>query len=210
MEPWFEYSRFTVALLAILDPFAAVPVFISLSAKMTGTAKLRAARVAAVTVLAVLVIAALTGEYLLTILGTSLDAFRVGGGIVLLLMAFSMLNAEVSGVHRTQEEMDEAQEKGGIGVVPIGLPLLAGPGAISTTVIQVQRSEGVLHALIVIGCITIVCLVVWLSLSLAEPIGRRLGLTGLNILNRLLGLLLAAIAVQIMATGLRGLFPGLT
>ena len=107
MEPWFEYTRFVIALMAILDPFAAVPVFLSLSTGMSTAAKRQAARAAAVTVFVVLLFAALSGEMLLTVLGTSLDAFRVGGGIVLLLMALSMLNAEVSAVQRTQEEMDE-------------------------------------------------------------------------------------------------------
>ena len=210
MEPWYEYSRFFIALLAILDPFAAVPIFVALATKLDVAAKKSAANAAAFTVFLVLTIAALSGEVLLTILGTSLDAVRVGGGIVLLLMALSMLNAEVSAVQKTEEEMNEAADKKGIGVVPIGLPLLAGPGAISTTVIQSQRSDNPLHTVVIIGCILAVCLAVWVSLRLAEPIGRKLGVTGLNILNRLLGLLLAAVAVQIMANGLRGLFPGWT
>jgi len=157
-----------------------------------------------------LVGAALTGEMLLTVMGTSPDAFRVGGGTVLLLMALSLLNARVSAVQKTQEDMDEAQDQETIGVVPIGLPLLAGPDAISATVIQAHRGEGLGHVAVIIGCIVFICLLVWLSLRLAEPIGRKMGVTGLNILNRLLRLLLAAVSVQIVANGLRRLFPGLT
>src|SRR3546814_141776 len=94
------------------------------------------------------------------------------------------------------------------GVVPLGIPLLAGPGAISTAIIQMQRGHGWMHGLLILGCIALVCGLLWLALGLAVPIGRRLGKTGLNILNRLFGLLLAAIAVEIIAGGLRALFPG--
>ena len=146
---------------------------------------------------------------ILTLLGTSLDAFRVGGGIVLLLMAVSMLGAKTSPVHHTPEEAAAAESKAAIGVVPIGIPLLAGPGAISTTIIQMERGHGPAHAGIIVLCLAIVCATIWIVLRLAAPIGARLGVVGLNILNRLFGLLLAAIAIQIMANGLVGLFPGL-
>ncbi len=209
MESLTDYTRFTIALMAILDPFAAVPVYLSLTAGGSATVKRVTAISAAATCFAVLVIAAFSGELVLAALGTSLDAFRVGGGIVLLLMAVAMLGAQTSPLSRTPEEINEAAQKASIGVVPIGLPLLAGPGAISTTIIQMERGMGWVHAAIIVLCIGIVCSTVWIVLRLAVPIGARLGVIGLNILNRLFGLLLAAIAVQIMANGLVGLFPGL-
>jgi multiple antibiotic resistance protein len=143
------------------------------------------------------------------VLGTSLDAFRVGGGIVLFLMSLSMLNAKVSPVQQTQEEADEAGQKPAVGVVPIGIPLLVGPGSISSTIIETKRSTEFAHVALVVACIALVCAVVWITLRLADPIGRQLGRTGLNILNRIFGLLLAAIAVQIVSVGLTGLFPAL-
>ncbi|MBU0725883.1 MAG: NAAT family transporter [Alphaproteobacteria bacterium] len=209
MVEWSDYTRFLVTLFAVLTPFAAIPIFLSLTGTSTRREQMDTARTAALTVFAVLVGAALAGDVILRALGTSLDAFRVGGGIVLLLMALSMLNAKVSGVQQTREEAIEAEQRETVGVVPLGIPLLAGPGAISTTIIQMQRGEGLLHAGIIIGCILIICLMLWVSLRLASPIGARLGRTGLNILNRLFGLLLAAIAAQILASGLLGLFPGL-
>jgi multiple antibiotic resistance protein len=144
---------------------------------------------------------------LLRVMGTSLDAFRVGGGIVLFTMSLSMLNAKVSAVQQTPEEADEAGQKSVLGVVPIGIPLLVGPGSISSTIIETKRNPEIAHLLAVIACIALVCVAVWITLRLADPIGRRLGRTGLNILNRIFGLLLAAIAVQIIAAGLVGLFP---
>jgi multiple antibiotic resistance protein len=201
------YSRFVVTLLAILTPFAAIPVFLALTADQDQAFRKRTADMAATTVFAVLVVSAVTGDLLLRVMGTSLDAFRVGGGIVLFTMSLSMLNAKVSAVQQTQEEADEAGGKSVLGVVPIGIPLLVGPGSISSTIIETKRSPELAHLALVIGCIALVCLAVWGTLRLADPIGKRLGRTGLNILNRIFGLLLAAIAVQIISAGLIGLFP---
>jgi multiple antibiotic resistance protein len=201
------YSRFVVTLLAILTPFAAIPVFLALTAGQDQAFRKRTADMAATTVFAVLVVSAVTGDLLLRVMGTSLDAFRVGGGIVLFTMSLSMLNAKVSAVQQTQEEADEAGGKSVLGVVPIGIPLLVGPGSISSTIIETKRSPELAHLALVIGCIALVCIAVWGTLRLADPIGKRLGRTGLNILNRIFGLLLAAIAVQIISAGLIGLFP---
>jgi multiple antibiotic resistance protein len=210
MAPWPEYTRFVVALFAILTPFAAIPIYLGLTEGRSAAYRARTADAAALTVLAVLIFTAFAGDVVLRLVGTSLDSFRVGGGIVLLLMALSMLSAEVSRVQQTPGEKDEAEQRQAIGVVPLGVPLLAGPGSISAVIIQMQRGEGLAHQALITGCIVAVCALLWASLRLAAPIGARLGRTGLNIVNRLFGLLLAAIAVEIIATGLRHLFPGLT
>lgn len=210
MEPWAEYTRFVIALLAILDPFLAIPLFLSLTAGRDRRERAHDALAATVTVTAVLLVAAFSGEALLTLMGTSLASFRVGGGIVLLLMALAMLRAEGDAVRHTPADQEAALRKHAVGVVPLGIPILAGPGAISTVIIQMQRGEGGTHAALVTLCILLVGAVVWLMLRLAAPIGRALGTIGLNVANRLLGLILAAIAVEIMASGLRQLFPLLT
>lgn len=209
MEPWTEYSRFVIALFAILTPFAAIPIFLSLTEGQSEKEKAHTARTAVLTIAVLLVASAFLGESILRVIGTSLQSFRVGGGLVLLLMALSMMNARVSSVQQTREEAEEAVQKQAIGVVPIGIPLLAGPGAISAVIIQMERSTDWGHRAAVVACILFVCALVWGALSLATPIGDRLGRTGLNILNRLFGLLLAAIAVEVIAAGLRALFPGL-
>ena len=139
-------------------------------------------------------------------MGTSLASFRVGGGIVLLLMAIAMLNGQTGSVRTTPEEEAEAEDRNAIAVVPLAIPLMAGPGSISTVIIQMQRSDTEHHNLLVIFCILLVCLSLWVVLRLASTIGKVLGHIGLNI-NRLFGLILAAIAVEIMANGLKQLFP---
>jgi multiple antibiotic resistance protein len=205
---WSEYTRFFIALVAILTPFAAVPIFLALTDGRSAADKRRIAVSAALTVFCVLAGAAFGGDVVLRIVGTSLDSFRVGGGIVLLLMALSMLNAQVSRVQQTKGEADEAGQRSAIGVVPLGLPLLAGPGSISTVIIEGQRHPEWSHQAALVAVIAAVAGVIWATLAMAAPLGARLGQTGLNILNRLFGLLLAAIAVEIIASGLRGLFPG--
>lgn len=210
MEHWSEYTRFVTALFVILNPFAAVPIYLVLTKSYTLEERKKIAKIASVTVLTVLIIASLTGETLLQTLGTSLASFRVGGGIVILLMALAMLQGQSDPVRTTPAEEAEAEDRHSIAVVPIALPLLAGPGSISNVIIEMHRSDMNYHSLFVILSITLVCLLLWLVLRMASTIGKMLGKIGLNIINRLFGLILAAIAVEIMANGLKQLFPALT
>jgi multiple antibiotic resistance protein len=203
-----EYARFVISLFAILSPFAAIPLFLTLTGGFDTKQKSRTAAAASATVAAVLIVSAFAGEPILAALGTSLDAFRVGGGIVLLLVALSMLSAQTSTVQHRPEEAADADTSSSVGVVPLGIPLLAGPGSISAVIIEMSGGA-VGHQAAIVLCILIVCLTTWAILRLAYPIGRQLGKIGLNVLSRLFGLILAAIAVQVMATGLRALFPGL-
>ena len=209
MAHWTEYTRFFTALFAILNPFAAVPIFLVLTKSYTATERGRIANNASITVLLVLVVASLTGEALLRGMGTSLASFRVGGGIVVLLMALAMLRAQTDTVRTTPAESAEAEDRHAIAVVPLAIPLMAGPGSISTVIIEMHRSNEDYHSWLVIFSIVLVCVLLWLVLRMAATIGRILGQIGLNIINRLFGLLLAAIAVEIIANGLKQLFPTL-
>jgi multiple antibiotic resistance protein len=208
MQSWQEYLRFLVTLTAVLDPFLAVPIFLTLTASHSAAARVALVRVVAVTVFSVLAVAALLGDSILALIGASFAAFRVGGGLVLLLMALAMLSAKPGGLRQSEEEAAELERGALSGVVPIAVPLLAGPGAISTTVLAAQKG-GTVHLAGILGCIAAVSLMTWIVLRAADAIGDRLGRTGLNIATRLLGLLLAAFAIQTMAEGLKQLFPGL-
>ncbi len=203
-----DYLRFTVTLVAVLDPFLAVPIFLGVAAAREPAGRRRLVHAVTITVFAVLAGTAIFGEALLTLIGASLPAFRVGGGLVLLLMALAMLNAQAGGVRQSKAEAEELESGDPSGVVPLAVPLLAGPGAIGTTIIAAQPG-GVAHVAGLIVCIALVCALLWWILRVAEPIGSRLGTTGLNIATRLLGLLLAAIAIETMAVGLKALLPGL-
>lgn len=203
-----EYLRFVFTLTAVVDPFLAVPFFLAFTSTYTTEDRGRLARAIALTVFLVLASATFLGEALLHLIGASLPAFRVGGGLVLLLMALAMLNAQAGGVRQSQAEAHEFETGDVSGVVPLAVPLLAGPGAISTAIIAAERG-GLAHQFAVVGCIAIVCLVSWAVLSRAHAIATWLSLTGLNVATRILGLLLAAMAVQTMAEGLKELLPGL-
>ena len=203
-----EYLRYLVTLTAVLDPFLAIPIFVGVTAARDEAGTRRLANVVTVTVFLVLAGAALGGEAILRLMGASLPAFRVGGGLVLLLMALAMLNAKVGEMRQTRAEAAELESGEVSGVVPLAVPLLAGPGAISTTIIAAQTG-GIAHLLALLVCIALVSAVLWWMLRIAHAVGERMGTTGLNVATRLLGLILAAIAIETMADGLKQLFPGL-
>src|SRR5258706_11418992 len=140
-----EYLRYLVTLTAVLDPFLAIPIFISVTAARDDAGRRRLANVVTITVFLVLAGSAIFGESLLKALGASLPAFRVGGGLVLLLMALAMLNAKVGEMRQTRAEAEELEAGEVSGVVPLAVPLLSGPVAISTTIIASQ-ARCVAHA----------------------------------------------------------------
>ena len=204
-----QYIKILTALLVIVNPVGVIPVFVGLTGDQTPQLRQRTARVAALSVGLVLTASCLLGESFLRFFGVSIASFRVGGGLLLLLMAISMFNAQQSGSRFLPEETREAGEKPDIAVVPLSVPLLAGPGAISTIIIYGNQAESLSHTAILIGIISIVALAVWATLSMALPAVKMLGKTGINIATRLMGLLLAAIAVEFIANGLGQLLPGL-
>lgn len=209
MNALHEYLRYVVTLTAVLDPFMAIPIFIGVTAGYADDSRRRLADAVSATVLVVLAGAALVGDDVLKFMGAGLPAFQVGGGLVLLLMALAMLNAKAGEMRQTREEAEELRSGEVSGVVPLAVPLLAGPGAIGTTIIA-GEAGGALHKLALIGCILLVCALLWWVLRMAHFVADRISTTGLNVATRLLGLLLAAIAIQTMAEGLKRLFPGLS
>ena len=209
MNPLQEYLRYVVTLTAVLDPFLAIPIFIGATAGRNAGSQRRLADAVTATVFAVLAGAAIFGDDLLRVMGASVPAFQVGGGLVLLLMALAMLNARAGEMRQTAEEAEELRAGEASGIVPLAVPLLAGPGAISTTIIA-GEAGGPPHKVVLILCIALVCALLWGLLRAAHYVGDRISTTGLNVATRLLGLLLAAIAIQTMAEGLARLFPGLT
>ena len=201
MLPWLEYSHFAISLFAILTPFAAVPAYLSLTKECTAWERSRTAILAVGTAALVLIITALMGPVILGALGVSLGSLRVGGGLVLLLMALSMSNPRDASVGSASGHNPSGA------IVPLGVPLLAGPGSIASVMVEMRHGAGIVHAGAVIFCVVATCLTVWAILRFAQPIGDRIGQSGLNVLSRLFGLLLAAMAVKIIATGLRSLLP---
>jgi len=203
-----DYLRYLVTVTAVLDPFLAIPFFVAVTAGRSVAAQRRLADVVTLTVFVVLAGSVFLGEGVLKLMGASLEAFQVGGGLVLLLMALAMLNAKAGEMRQTHAEAEELRTGEVSGVVPLAVPLLAGPGAIGTSIIA-GEAGGMTHKLALVGCILLVCAILWAILRTAHAVGDRISMTGLNIATRLLGLLLAAIAIATMAEGLKRLFPGL-
>ena len=211
-----EYGKFLVALLVIVDPIGMVPMFILLSGTTAREVdRQRIARLASIAVAIVLVAAALVGESVLRLFGIGLPSFKVAGAILIMLMAISMMQANPLKEKQTPEEAKEAEDKDGIAVVPLAVPLLAGPGAISTAIIfsaSAQAASGraaLAHYALIAACCLVTALITWITLRAAIPMSRFLGKTGINVMVRLMGLLLAAVAVEIFFGGVRDLLPTL-
>jgi multiple antibiotic resistance protein len=203
------YLHIFTALFVIVDPIGAVPLFISYTLGQSRDERRIAARTAAIAVAVILVLSIFVGEYLLKFFGIGIPSFRVGGGILILLMAINMLNAQQGGARFTPEEGREGQDKVHIAVVPLAIPLLAGPGAISTTIIYAHNAYTMLDKVALLIAALLVAASVAISLHLAEHIAHRLGRTGINIATRIMGLILTAVAVEFIAGGLIQLFPKL-
>ncbi len=203
------YAKAFIGLLAIVNPLGAIPVFLSLCGDRSAAECGRVAIISATSVGIILVTTVWLGDSVLGVFGIGVPAFRTGGGLLILLMAIAMLHAKQSHTRQTPDEADAAGDKEDVAVVPLAIPLMAGPGAISLVIVDAHQADGLSNRLLLCLGIIVVALIVWGALRLAEPIGRRLGLTGLNIATRIMGLLLAAIGIQMIATGLLQLLPGL-
>ena len=205
-----ELIKATLALFAIVDPVGVIPIFLLATRGYTRTQSHSAARIAALTVLGVLTLFTFLGQPMLAVFGIRLASFSVAGGLLLLLLALSMVQARVSPQRQTEDEAVEAEEKDAVGVVPLGIPLLAGPGAITHMIVAAGAAKGeVLHQAALLVPVALVALSVWLSFRAAPAIARQLGKTGIHVVTRLMGLIIAAISVEMIASGLGTLFPGL-
>ncbi len=207
---WTEQIKYLVGIFAILNPLGVIPIYLSLMVDRRPEEMHRTALKASVAVAVILTLSVWVGDALLSFFGIGIPAFRIAGGLLVLIIAIAMFDARVSPARHTDAEQTEAKAKNDIAVVPLAIPLLAGPGAISLTIVDahqvVSLADKIVFSLGIVG----VAALVWLVLRLAEPIGERLGTGGLNIATRVMGLILAAMAVQFIADGMLELFPGLS
>ena len=183
MQDWRTNAEIATSLLVIADPIATIPIFITLTNGQTGLERKRTASITALTVAIVLVLSIFIGEPLLEFFGIRIASFRVAGGILIMLMAISMLNARVSRTLSTPEEVQEGTEKDDPAVVPLGVPLLAGPGAISTMIIYAHQTKDVYDTAFLVFAGLLVGLATWVSLRMADRIRKWLGKTGINIIE---------------------------
>jgi len=196
-----------------IDPIGVVPFFIALTAGLDKT-KRRALAVKSVSIAAViLLVFTVGGQALLHYLNVSLPAFRIAGGALLFLLAVDMVVAREGGIRAPtpREEEDAAQRHPDVSVFPLAIPLIAGPGAIASAILlQSQATGDVTTQIVVAGVMLGVLALTAMCFFLAEPIMALLGLTGVAVLSRVLGIILAALAVNNIVEGIRASFPALT
>jgi multiple antibiotic resistance protein len=199
------------AVLVVVDPLAAVPFFLAMTAEEEPEGRRDIARRAAVAAFLVLAGFAVAGGIVFRALGITMAAFKMAGGVLLLIMAVDMLRTRPSAARITEPEVEEGAAKEDVAIVPLAMPLLAGPGSIATVVVLMARArhEELWRAASVLFAIAVTCAVTWLVLRSASRVDRVLGRTGMALLQRVGGLLLAAIAAQFLVDGLGEAFPRL-
>jgi len=199
-----EYAFLTFgSLFAIVDPFAAVPTFLALTARDTAAQRRRMARTACITCAGVMSAFALLGPVIFRLFGITLPAFQIAGGLILLLSALDMIRAQKSPLRETPEEFAEGMSKDDIAITPLAVPLLAGPGAITTSIVLAGRAANLPQKAIFYVAIALVAFISYWVLTLAADSAKKLSPTILNIITRLMGLLLAAIGVQLILSALK-------
>jgi multiple antibiotic resistance protein len=198
-----------VALLAIVNPVGVIPFFISFTQNFTPAQRRRTIRVSAFTAFCVIAVSAVAGLRLIEFFNISIASFQVGGGTLLLIASLQMLNAQPAESKPTDvaEGAEKADAGASIAVVPLTIPLLTGPATISTVVIYAEKSRAWWEPAVLVGYGIVIGLATWAVFSASGRIARVLGRTGINVMTRLMGLILAAMAVELLADGLTKLFP---
>lgn len=200
-----------IALLAIVNPIGVIPFFIHFTQGFNSVQRQNTSRIAAISAFTVIAVSALAGLRIIELFGISLASFQVGGGLLLMMSAIQMLNAQPAESRKDDlhEGSDKADAGASIAIVPLTIPLLTGPAAISTMIIYADKTRYWWQLGVLVGYGVVIGLVVWAAFSLSGRIAVALGQTGINVMTRLMGLLLAALSVEIMSDGLIKLFPGL-
>ena len=200
-----------ITLLAIVNPLAIVPFFIHYTQGFSREQRIKTIWISSFSAFAVIATSALAGLKILEFFSISLASFQVGGGMLLLISSLNMLNAQPAESKPASHELEDGVAKAAMGasiaVVPLTIPLLTGPATMSTVVIYADRAKTFWQLATLVGYGAVIALATALSFALAGPIARVLGKTGINVMTRLMGLILAALAVEVMAEGLHKLFP---
>ncbi len=198
----FDFTSFlkdTLSLLAIVEPLGAVPVFLTLTASYGYAKRARIAKKAAMAGFLILLCALVGGKLLLQVFGISLSSLRVAGGLMFLVMGIQLVISEPPKI--TDSEIMEAESHTDVAVVPLALPVLSGPGAMGAVILLGDKGQSYVQIPKVGLIIGIVMTIAYFCFKLANPIGQKLGVTGLNVLNRISGLIVLSIGVEFILAG---------
>lgn len=197
-----EYMQFFIAMLAIVDPVTILPLYLHLVRHFTEEEKTLAARKAAATTTIALVITVFIGQAVLDFFGISIGSFQIAGGLLLLIVALQLMHHDPLLTSDSKDKNLSASQV----VVPLAIPLLAGPGAFSTVIVFSFRGENMLHSAVLSACLIVLGCIVWLALHMSNRFMRYLSPTTISIVNKIMGLIMAAISVEFIANGVKSLF----
>ena len=195
------------SIFSIVDPFSAVPIFLALVGTHSKKAQARTALRASLTTFCVLTTFGIAGNFIFSFFSITIPAFKIAGGILLFGVGLEMMRAKRSDTRATREEEAEAESKEDVGLIPIGLPLLSGPGAIATVMVLVGKAHSVNQRVSVFIAVFAVSILAFLVLRSAGYMSKVLGTTGINVIGRIMGLILAAVAMQFVIDGIHEAFP---
>jgi multiple antibiotic resistance protein len=199
------------AVFFVVDPFAVIPLFLAITKGDSPEKRRRTALKASVVTVVTLLVFAATGEFIFRLFGITVGAFKIAGGLLLFLVSLDMLRAQPSRVRSSPEEEREGFASEDVAIVPLAIPMLAGPGAIATvTVLMSQAAHAPTHIAVVVAVIVVTGLLTLFILRGSTALERLLKQTGLNIVNRVMGLILAAVSVQFVVNGVHDVLPLIT
>lgn len=209
-----EIVKIMIAFMVLINPFSALTLFLDSTKGYSMTDRRRFARISSLTVFITITFFTVAGEGLLRVLGISVGSFQVAGGVLVFLIAINMMNGDGNPVKPDQENVDFDDSIESIGstaaaVVPLAIPMMVGPGGISTVIIYSAQVTSWHQRLAIIIAGLLISIFCYLALMAAGRLSRFLGDTGLNIISRIMGMLLAAVAIEILVSGIRTIFPGL-
>ena len=203
------YIKFFVGLFALVNPVGIIPVFISMTSYQAVAERNKTNLTANLAVAIILWTSLFLGDAILHIFGISIDSFRIAGGILVVTIAMSMISGKLGEDKQNKQEKSETAIRESIGVVPLALPLMAGPGAISSTIVWGTRYHSLMHLIGFSVAIALFALCCWGVFRMAPWLVRLLGQTGINVITRIMGLLLMALGIEFIVTGIKSIFPGL-
>ncbi len=202
-----NYVKIATGLFIMLNPFVLIPVFLGLTGGMSKAQRMKIAMSTSIAVFIIMIIAVFAGNHVLSFFGITISDFRIAGGILILLMAITMARAKDEGMRYSDKEHAEAKGKDtNIGVVPLAIPLMAGPAGISVAIIDADLCSTFMSRSVLVIIIACLSALLWVAMVLGEQIGKFLGHTGQQVLTRVMGLILLALAAEFLVTGIQGAF----
>ena len=213
----FEIGKIILSMMVLVNPFSALSILLELTQGYTSRERRRTAQITALSVFIIMTVFIFSGNWILKILSISTGSFQVGGGILVFLIAVSMMNSgsnpakpKIGTQEHDEITVQPRPNMNAVAIVPLAMPLIIGPGGISTVIIHASAARHMNDLLAILAAGAVISVICYLSLLAAAKVSRWLGETGLTVLNRIMGMLLAAVAVEIVIAGIRSLFPQLT